>query len=315
MNAPSSRPPRTIAEYLEQLRAALRGADPALIQDALYDAEEHLRAELYERPGRDEAAMLEHVVESYGAPDEVAEIYRDQEIKIQRAIRPPPPPKRRSAAGRFFGVIADPRAWGALFYLLFGLVTGIAYFTWVVAGLSMSLGFSVLIIGLPFIVLFFGSVRGLALLEGRLVETMLGVRMPRRPPYPPRDMTLFQRIGAMFTDPRSWSSMLYALLLLPLGIFYFTLIVTWLAVSLSFIAAPVLKLVAATQHWDVGTCTGGPDWLCNGVEWMNGWGGVTVLCLLGLLLFFTMLHVVRGLGYLHGQLAKLLLVRGVEQRA
>ena len=38
--------PRTINEYLEQLRAALRGADPALIQDALYDAEEHLRAEL-----------------------------------------------------------------------------------------------------------------------------------------------------------------------------------------------------------------------------------------------------------------------------
>lgn len=307
--------PRTINEYLEQLRAALRGADPALIQDALYDAEEHLRAELYERPGRDEAAMLEHVVESYGAPEEVAVIYRDQEIKIQRAIRPPPPPKRRSAAGRFFGVIADPRAWGALFYLLFGLVTGIAYFTWVVAGLSMSAGFSVLIIGLPFIVLFFGSVRGLALLEGRLVETMLGVRMPRRPPYPPKDMTLFQRIGAMFTDPRSWSSMLYALLLLPLGIFYFTLIVTWLAVSLAFAAAPVLKLVAAHVQWDIGNCVGLAESTCRGIDWLNGWGGAGVLCVLGVLLFFTLLHVVRGLGHLHGLLAKQLLVRGVEQRA
>lgn len=36
--------PRTIDEYLQQLRASLFGADPALIQDALYDAEEHLRA-------------------------------------------------------------------------------------------------------------------------------------------------------------------------------------------------------------------------------------------------------------------------------
>jgi uncharacterized membrane protein len=301
--------PRTINEYLEQLRAALRGADPALIQDALYDAEEHLRAELYERPGRDEAAMLAQVVESYGAPEEVAEIYRDQEIRIQRAIRPPPPPKRRSAAGRFFGVIADPRAWGALFYLLFGLVTGIAYFTWVVAGLSMSLGFSLLIIGLPFIVVFFGSVRGLALLEGRLVETMLGVRMPRRPPYPPKNMTLFQRIGAMFTDPRSWSSMLYGLLQLPLGIFYFTLVVTWLAVSLSFAAAPVLKLVADMGHWDTSTCSGLPDSACRGIEWLSGWGGASVLCVLGVLLFFLLLHVVRALGYLHGQFAKHLLVR------
>lgn len=301
--------PRTINEYLEQLRAALRGADPALVQDALYDAEEHLRAELYERPGRDEAAMLAQVVESYGAPEEVAAIYRDQEIRIQRAIRPPPPPKRRSAAGRFFGVIADPRAWGALFYLLFGLVTGIAYFTWVVAGLSISMGLSVLIVGLPFIVLFFGSVRGLALLEGRLVETLLGVRMPRRPPYPPKDMTLFQRIGAMFTDPRSWSSMLYALLLLPLGIFYFTLVVTGLAVSLSFAAAPLLKLAAGFEDWDIGTCNGLSDAACRGIEWLNGWGAAGVLCVLGVLLFFLLLHVVRALGLLHGQLAKHLLVR------
>lgn len=305
--------PRTINEYLEQLRAALRGADPALIQDALYDAEEHLRAELYERPGRDEAAMIEHVVESYGAPAEVAEIYRDQEIRIQRAIRPPPPRKHRSLVGRFFGVIADPRAWGALFYLLFGLVTGIAYFTWVVAGLSISAGCSVLIIGLPFIVLFFGSVRGLALLEGRLVETMLGVRMPRRPPYPPKDMTLFQRIGAMFTDLRSWSSMLYALLLLPLGIFYFTLIVSGLAISLFFAAAPVLKRIAVLEHWDNRICTGLAEWTCRGLEWLNGWGGASVLCILGVLLFFALLHVVRGLGHMHGLLAKHLLVRGVER--
>ncbi|MBA2078065.1 sensor domain-containing protein [Rhodanobacter sp. PCA2] len=308
MNEASGNVPRTIAEYLEQLRAALRGADPALIQDALYDAEEHLRAELYERPGRDEAAMLEHVVESYGAPDEVAEIYRDQEIKIQRAIRPPPPPKRRSAAGRFFGVAADPRAWGALFYLLFGLVTGIAYFTWVVAGLSVSLGFSVLIIGLPFIVLFFGSVRGLALLEGRLVETMLGVRMPRRPPYPPKHMTLFQRMGAMFTDPRSWSSMLYGLLQLPLGIFYFTLVVTWLSVSLAFIAMPIAKLFPGLDQWDGVTCLGTPQWPCDLLTWTHSWSGAIVLCALGLLLFFLLLHVVRGLGHLHGQLAKHLLV-------
>ena len=35
--------PRSIDEYLKQLRAALEGEDPALIQDALYDAEEYLR--------------------------------------------------------------------------------------------------------------------------------------------------------------------------------------------------------------------------------------------------------------------------------
>ena len=34
----------TIEGYLAQLRGALAGADPALAQDALYDAEEYLRS-------------------------------------------------------------------------------------------------------------------------------------------------------------------------------------------------------------------------------------------------------------------------------
>lgn len=302
--------PRTINEYLEQLRAALQGADPALVQDALYDAEEHLRAELYERPGRDEAAMLEHVVESYGAPDEVAEIYRDQEIRIQRAIRPPPAPKRRSLVGRFFGVAADAHTWGALFYLLFGMVTGIAYFTWVVAGLAMSMGFSLLIVGLPFIVLFFGSVRGLALWEGRLVETLLGVRMPRRPPYPPqkRDMSLFQRIVAMFTDPRSWSSMLYALLLLPLSIAYFGITAILLAVVIVLLGIPLTMLF---EHgWLQGLYVNHAvqvDWGFG--SHVPGWGEAIMMFAVGTVLLFGTLHLVRAIGRMHGQLAKHLLVR------
>ena len=292
--------PRTINEYLEQLRAALRGADPALIQDALYDAEEHLRAELAEQPGRDEASMLEHVVGSYGAPDEVADIYRDQEIRIQRAIRPPPPPQRRSTLGKFFGVAADPHTYGALFYLLLALVTGIFYFTWAVTGLSLSAGLSILIIGIPFFLLFLGSVRGLSLLEGRIVETMLGVRMPRRPPYPSQQgQPLLKRIGAMFTDGRTWGTLFYMLLMLPLGIIYFTIAVTLLSVSLAFIGSPFVKVFGLNViNMDVdGFSYYGP-----------GWAGTIALCLAGIVLLFATLHLVRGIGHLHGQIAKHLLV-------
>jgi len=50
--------PRTVEQYLDALRAALRGADPALVQDALYDAEEHLHAELAQHPGQAEGEVL-----------------------------------------------------------------------------------------------------------------------------------------------------------------------------------------------------------------------------------------------------------------
>jgi uncharacterized membrane protein len=299
--------PRTIVEYLEQLRAALRGADPALIQDALYDAEEHLRAELAEQPGRGEAQMLEHVVGSYGAPEEVAEIYRDQEIKIQRALRSPAPPKRRSLAGRFFGVAADPRTYGALFYMLLSLATGIFYFTWAVTGLSLSVGLSVLIIGLPFIVLFFGSVRVLSLVEGRIVEAMLGMRMPRRPVYPTQGMSLMKRIGSMFTDVHTWTTLCYMWLMLPLGVAYFTIAVTLLSVSVAFIGAPLAMLFR--NDWLPGLYVNHRvvvDWGFGAHA--PGWGDAIAMCVIGIVLLFATLHLARGLGRLHGHVAKHMLV-------
>ena len=289
--------PRTISDYLAQLRAALAGADPALVQDALYDAEEYLRAELAEHPEKDEAAMLAEIAGSYGAPEEVASIYRDTEVTVTRALRPAPPPPRSSALGRFFGVAADPRAYASLFYMLLSLATGIFYFTWAVTGISMSFGFAILIIGVPFAVLFFGSVRMLSIVEGRIVEVMLGERMPRRPLYADRDVPLLKRIGAMFTDPRTWSTIGYFLLMLPLGIIYFTLTVTVLSVSLAFIAAPFAWFFGQA-HIQMGDYIGpNPDWLAP------------LLFPVGVAMLFAWLHAARGIGHLHGQLAKHMLVK------
>ena len=73
--------PTTIPAYLAQLRRALEGADPALAQDALYDAEEYLRAELAENPGRSEA----EVIAAVGAKLEGARIDRTDGLRVATA--------------------------------------------------------------------------------------------------------------------------------------------------------------------------------------------------------------------------------------
>ena len=164
-------------------------ADPALVQDALYDAEEYLRSELAAQPGRSEAEVIATVAGSYGAPDEVADIYRDTEV--HRADRRCARRRRRRASpcsASSSASLVDPRTYGALFYMLLSLATGIFYFTWVVTGLSLSLGLAVLIIGIPFAVLFFGTVRGLSLVEGRLVE--VDARRAHAAPAAIRDRSL-----------------------------------------------------------------------------------------------------------------------------
>ena len=305
--------PTTIPEYLDRLRRALAGADPALIQDALYDAEEYLRSELAENPGQSEAEVISTVAGSYGAPDEVADIYRDTEIKVQTALRPPKPPARRSLLGRFFGVAADPRAYAALFYMVLALATGIFYFTWVVTGLSVSLGLSITIVGIPLLILFFGSVRVLSLVEGRIVEVMLGERMPRRPLYSQRGKPWLEWIKEMFTDPRTWGTFLYMLLMLPLGVAYFTLAVTLVSVALSAIAVPLLVWTGwadtsvSVDGWQILYV--GDGVLSTSVE---PWG-LPLLLVAGIVLLFVLLHLARGIGYLHGQFAKHLLVKGSPQ--
>nr|WP_066094717.1 sensor domain-containing protein [Xanthomonas massiliensis] len=304
--ASAGRPlPTSIPEYLAQLRQALAGADPAMIQDAMYDAEEYLRSELAEQAGRSEAEVIAAVAGSYGAPEEVADIYRQTEVTVTRALRPPLPPRRQSVLGKFFGVAADPRTYGALFYMLLSLATGIFYFTWVVTGASLSLPLLVLIIGVPLLVLFLGSTRLLALVEGRIVEALLGVRMPRRPVYTERERPWLARIGAIFTDPRTWSTLLYFLLMLPLGIAYFTIAVTLLSISIAFILSPLSLLgshVFGFWHDDV-------DLLAT----MPALAVLTPIA--GVILLFATLHLVRGIGHLHGLLAKQLLVQLGESRA
>ncbi len=289
--------PRSIEHYLKALREALTGEDPALIQDALYDAEEYLRAEINANPGKSEADVLELIASTYGAPDEVAEAYRTTERQVREALAPPKPKQHRTALGRFFGVYAESRTWTALFYSLLALGTGIVYFTVTVTGLSMSLGFAILIVGIPFFLLFVGFTRVLALAEGRLVEGLLGQRMPRRPRYPQKGRPMMERIKEMLSDRRTWTTMLYFLLMLPLGVVYFTVAVTGLAAGLSLILGPLSAFLFHGEGLNI-------DGVYVTAEPMIGLIAVP----LGILLLTLVLHLIRGIGTMHGGLAKNLLV-------
>jgi uncharacterized membrane protein len=293
--------PETVKAYLDALRAALKGAPAGLISDALSDAEEHLNNEIAAQPELSEKQILTAVIDTYGTPAEIAEEYRDMEATISG-----PFPKHEETPERhygFFNVISDPRTYGALLYMLLSLATGIFYFTWVVTGLSLSLGFLILIIGIPFTLLFVGSIRVLAHVEGRLVEGLLGVRMPRRlPAQTPQDESLWTKIKEALTDSRTWSSMFYLALMLPLGIVYFVLAVVGISVSLGLIAGSMWSLITGTSNVQI-----------SDVPWLEHLfhtaPGLVLLVLFGLLMFFVVLHVARGIGWFHGRIAELLLVR------
>ena len=298
--------PRSIGEYLKQLRAALEGEDPALIQDALYDAEEYLRVEVAANAGKSEADALELIASTYGTPDEVASAYRETEVKVKAALYTPLRRTRATNPGplaRFFAVYSDSRAYSSLFFMLLALVTGVVYFTFAVTGLSLSAGLAILIIGLPFFLAFIGITRVMSLGEGRLLEAITGERMPRRPVHPGAPASFMISIAEMLKDARTWTTLAYFILMLPLGILYFTIVVTGLSTGLALTAVPFFRLWAwlSDEPWWAVRLDHAPHWLENPLGY--------VLCgSLGVLVLTGLLHVARAVGRLHGRMAKALLV-------
>ena len=292
---------KSVEDYLDVLKTELNGSDTATIQDALADAEEHLRAALAslreKQPEMSEEEALNQVIEQYGSPDETASAYKEVERRTLPSLAREISNQQDSAFKRFLSVYEDPKAWGALLYMLISLVTGIVYFTWVVTGLSLSLSLAIFIFGLLFAVFFIVSLRGLALLEGRIVEGLLGVRMPRRSLFFQKDTTWFDRLKTNLTDKNVWLTLVYFFLQMPLGVIYFTLIVTLFSLSIALMAAPLLQSI-----------TGLPI-ISFGIEryYLPYWA-TPLFLLVGFLSLTLTMHLGRLVGQLHGRYAKTFLV-------
>jgi hypothetical protein len=297
----TARPPETVRDYLAALQKALKGSSPGLISDALADAEEHLQGEIASKSNLSEAEVLASVVETYGTPAEIAEEYKSMEASIAGPF--PKPEQAPSQHNGFFGVIGDPKAYGALMYMLLSLVTGIFYFTWTVAFGSISISFLIFIIGIPLLLLYLGSIRVLSHVEGRIVEGLLGVRMPRRlPAQTPADEKIWTRIKDAVSDVRTWSSFLYLLLMLPLGIVYFVLAIVGITVPVALIGGSLESLITGRSHIQISDV---PvlDHLFHTAP------GLMLAICVGVLLIFLVLHLAKGIGWLHGRIAESLLVR------
>jgi hypothetical protein len=291
---------KSVEDYLSLLKAELNESDAATIQDALADAEEHLRAAFAslreKQPEIPEEEAIRQIIEQYGSPEETAAAYKE----VERRTAPQlihELPKNTSSLGKFFGIYTDPHAWGALLYMLIAFVTGIFYFTWAITGLSLSVSFSIFIFGLPFALLFLLSVQGLALLEGRIVEALLGVRMPRRPLFTERGLKWLERLKLLVLDKHTWLSILYMIIQFIFGTIYFVLFVTILSFSISFIAVPFLQEILG-----MGVI------MNNDIRYYFPTWSYPLLIFGGVLLWTTFMNLARGIGQLHGRMAKGMLV-------
>jgi len=198
----------------------------------------------------------------------------------------------------FFGVLADRRAWLGLLYLAIAFPLGVFYFIYLVAGWSLGVGTLIIWIGAIVLLGVIGLSFALSLLER--VQTIWLLETPVGPAWPHslEGLGFWRRVGELLKNRVTWTGMLFQLLKFPFGLAAFVFVVTAFLLSGALLCAPFYYRWSPVQldfyylYWNADTL------------------GEALLCfLIGLLLLIVSLHVVKGVSWLWGRLAALMLGR------
>jgi signal transduction histidine kinase len=180
-------------------------------------------------------------------------------------------------------------------YLVLALPMGILTFTVVVTGWSLALGLLITLIGLPVAMATIYGSRWMAWLERRRAALVLG--QPIRGVYkPPATGRFVDRLKALFSDPSTWKDLAWHLLLLPVGIFDFTVAVTAWAVSLGLLFMPA---------WWWALPDNDPTEL--GLFNVDSWGHAWLACAIGVVALPLAAALVRGTAAASASLSQLVL--------
>ncbi len=211
------------------------------------------------------------------------------------------------ALKRIFGVIARGQTYLNLIYVLLAFPLGLFYFVFLVTGLSVGIGLAIVWVGLLILALMLGAWWLFILFERQLATGLLQVKLdPLETPKTKDAQTTWKKIGAYLSNPVTWKGLLYLFLKFPLGIILFVLVVTFVSVTLSFLAAPLFYSFGYFPE----------IWFTASTYWqINSLGEAMILSVAGIPMIFITLHLVNGLAWISGWLAKVLLGNPVSKVA
>ncbi|MFH1802800.1 MAG: sensor domain-containing protein [archaeon] len=209
-------------------------------------------------------------------------------------------PTQRKTPTNFFNVIAKKQTYLNLLYLLIAFPLGIFYFTFVVAGTSLSIGLIITLFGIPLLSLMTFLWYWIGIFERKLTSALLDVTITPARSAAFKETTFLRKLTKHFTEPITWRSFACLLIKFPMGVLSFVLLVTLLAVSLSLIASPIAYQISLnTPNFEFATI--------NGVQIFTHAYQTYFLSIIGIILLFISLHILNGIAHVSGLIAKFLL--------
>jgi signal transduction histidine kinase len=139
-------------------------------------------------------------------------------------------------------VLTEPfrlRTWRETAWALLALWIGVFWFCVLVTLLATGVGLAITIVGLPILALTLLVATWGARLERGLARGLLLARVDEPPVEHEEGKESWRRVLQLLTSERRWRSVLYLLLLFPIGLVEFLVAVTAWTVALSLLSAPI----------------------------------------------------------------------------
>lgn len=137
----------------------------------------------------------------------------------------------------FFNVVARQSTYRNIAYTWLAFPLGLAYFVLLTTGSALSIGLSLLWIGLLVMLALVLSIRGLGNFE-RLLSTWLLGEPVVMPSGAARETKVWPWLKSILKDPATWKGALFLLVKFPIGLTCWIVSVVSFAVSLAFMLAP-----------------------------------------------------------------------------
>jgi hypothetical protein len=144
----------------------------------------------------------------------------------------------QSTIDRIFGTVIDPQTWRNLLYLLLSFPLGLVYFVTIVVLLSVGAGLTIILVGIPILILTFALVRVFVAGERVLLRSLLGAVVPGPTPAQ-RPPGLVDRMMSYLGDAHMWKGLVYLFLHFAFGIGSFVLVMALIPASVGLLLAPL----------------------------------------------------------------------------
>ena len=196
---------------------------------------------------------------------------------------------------RFLTAPVQVRTYTNLFYLALSFPLGLFYFVFLLTGLSLGFGLTIIWIGLPILAVVLAASWGLAALERRLAMLLLGAEVPPMTAQNSGQTTgIWNIVQEFLANPVTWKGLGFLFVKLPLGILSFATTLALLVIPFAFLLAP-LAWGFEDVTYDI------PFWN------VDSFGETLILAAFGFMGLIVSLNVLNGLGLVWRELAEAML--------